>query len=473
MAAAVTVAVMRHFDLVVIGSGSGNSILIDELSGRSTAIVEESTFGGTCLNVGCIPTKMYVYAADVANTVGVAGRYGLDASLNAVHWAEIRNRVFGRIDPISAGGRNYRRDSDTVTLFEGHAEFTGPRRLRITTGPSAGEEITADDVVVATGSRAKVPPVVANSGVTFHTSDTVMRMADLPARIVIVGGGYVAAEFAHIFSALGTEVTLTVRGPQLLGQLDEEIGRRFNKLAAMHWDVRLDTEIRAVSAAGSGVELTISDGSTLAADTLLVATGRTPNSDRLGLASAGVETDDFERVVVDEYQRTTAPGVWALGDVSSPAQLKHVANQDARVVAHNLAHPSQLQRSNHTAIPYAVFTDPQLASVGLTEQQARARGLRYVSATQAFGGTAFGWAMEDTTGACKVLADPDTGCLLGAHLMGPYASTLIQPLIQAMAFGQHVHDVARNQYWIHPALSEVVENALLRLDVGHRPDPPF
>jgi mycothione reductase len=120
-----------------------------------------------------------------------------------------------------------------------------------------------------------------------------------------------------------------------------------------------------------------------------------------------------------------------------------------------------------------VFTDPQLASVGLTEQEARARGTRYVSATQAFGGTAFGWAMEDTTGVCKVLADPETGCLLGAHLMGPYASTLIQPLIQAMAFGQHVHEVARNQYWIHPALSEVVENALLRLDVDHRPDPPF
>ena len=128
-----------------------------------------------------------------------------------------------------------------------------------------------------------------------------------------------------------------------------------------------------------------------------------------------------------------------------------------------------LHRFNHTAVPSAVFTDPQLAGVGLTEQQARARGIRFVCATQDFGGTAFGWAMEDTTGACKVLADPETGCLLGAHLMGPYASTLIQPLIQAMAFGQHVHDVARNQYWIHPALNEVVENALLRLDVDHRP----
>ena len=464
---------MRHFDVVIIGSGSGNSILTEELSDRRTAIVEESTFGGTCLNVGCIPTKMYVYAADVANTVGVAARYGLDASLNAVHWDEIRNRVFGRIDPISAGGRNYRADSDRVTLFEGHAEFTGPRRLRLTTGPSAGAELTADDVVIASGSRATVPPVIADSGVPFHTSDTVMRMPALPARLVIVGGGYVAAEFAHIFSALGTDVTVVVRGPQLLARLDEEIGARFNKLAALHWNVRADTEVRAASSVGSGVELTLSDGSTVAADALLVATGRTPNSDRLGLAAAGVDVGAGGLVQVDEYQRTTADGVWALGDVSSADQLKHVANQDARVVAHNLSHPGELQRSNHTAVPSAVFTDPQLAGVGLTEQQARARGIRFVCATQDFGGTAFGWAMEDTTGACKVLADPETGCLLGAHLMGPYASTLIQPLIQAMAFGQHVHDVARNQYWIHPALSEVVENALLRLDVDHRPDPPF
>jgi mycothione reductase len=464
---------MRHFDLVIIGSGSGNSILTEELAGRSTAIVEESTFGGTCLNVGCIPTKMYVYAADVANAVGVAGRYGLDASLHAVHWAEIRNRVFGRIDPISAGGRNYRRDSAGVTLFEGHVEFTGPRRLRLTTGASAGEEFTAGDVVIATGSRAYVPPVIADSGITFHTSDTVMRMAERPARMIIVGAGYVAAEFAHIFSALGTDVTLLVRGPQVLGQLDEEIGRRFNKLARLHWDVRLNTEVRAAAMDGAGIALTLGDGSTVAADALLVATGRTPNSDRLGLPSAGVEVGDGGRIRVDEHQRTTAEGVWALGDVSSPAQLKHVANQDARVVAHNLAHPESLQRSNHTAIPSAVFTDPQLASVGLTEQQARSQGVRYVSAVQDFGGTAFGWAMEDTTGACKVLADPETGCLLGAHLMGPYASTLIQPLIQAMAFGQHVHDVARNQYWIHPALSEVVENALLRLDVDHRPDRPY
>ena len=469
MVAAVTVAAMRHFDLIVIGSGSGNSVLTEELADRGVAIIEESTFGGTCLNVGCIPTKMYVYAADVAEAVRGSARYGVDATLDDVRWADIRDRIFGRIDPISAGGLRYRRDSETVTLFEEHAEFVGPRRLRLV----SGEEITGTDIVIATGSRATVPPAIADSGVAFHTSDTIMRLPSLPARLVIVGGGYISAEFAHIFSALGTQVTIVCRGGALLTRLDEEIGARFTKVAREKWDVRFHASIAAVSGSDTDVRVTLSDGSVLTADTMLVATGRTPNSDRLGLASAGVDVSDRGLVVVDEFQRTSAEGVWALGDVSSPDQLKHVANQDARTVAHNLAHPGDLKRSNHSAIPAAVFTDPQLASVGLTEQDARARGIRYVSAVQDFGDTAYGWAMEDTTGVCKVLADPDTGCLLGAHLMGPQASTLIQPLIQAMTFDLHVHDMARGQYWIHPALTEVVENVLLRLDVDHRPDSPF
>jgi mycothione reductase len=203
----------------------------------------------------------------------------------------------------------------------------------------------------------------------------------------------------------------------------------------------------------------------LAGDRLLVATGRRPNTDRLGLEAAGVELTEDGRVVVDEFQRTTAPGVWALGDASSADQLKHVANQDARIVAHNLRHPDALRVSNHEHIPSAVFSEPQLATVGLTETQAREQGLDVATATQTYGSTAYGWAMEDTTSVIKLVAERGTGRLLGAHLMGPQASNLIQPLTQAMVFGQRVDELARAQYWIHPALIEVVENALLQLDL--------
>jgi mycothione reductase len=201
-------------------------------------------------------------------------------------------------------------------------------------------------------------------------------------------------------------------------------------------------------------------------DLLLVATGRVPNGDRLNLAAAGVDAHPDGRIKVDEYQRTSAPGVWALGDASSDYQLKHVANHEERTVAHNLAHPDAMVASDHRFVPAAVFTHPQLASVGLTEAAARAGGRRCVAALAPYGGIAYGWAMEDTTSVCKLVADPETGLLLGAHLMGAQAATLIQPLIQAMSFGLGVRDMARGQYWIHPALTEVVENALLALQLG-------
>jgi mycothione reductase len=179
-----------------------------------------------------------------------------------------------------------------------------------------------------------------------------------------------------------------------------------------------------------------------------------------------VAVHDDGRIVVDEYQRTTVDRIWALGNVCSPYQLKHVSNHEARVVAHNLARPDDLVAADHRYVPSAVFTHPQLATVGLTEEQAREQGLDYVRAVQAFGDVAYGWAMEDTTGMAKVLADRTTGRLLGAHLMGPHSSSLIQPLVHAMSFGQAARDVAQGQYWIHPALAEVVENALLSVPVG-------
>jgi mycothione reductase len=201
---------------------------------------------------------------------------------------------------------------------------------------------------------------------------------------------------------------------------------------------------------------------------VLVAIGRRSNSDGLDLHLAGVEVDADGLVLVDDYQHTTADGVWALGDVSNRYQLKHVSNHEARVIQHNLLHldePESWVKANHHAVPSAVFTSPQIASVGLTEQEARARGIRHVTAKQMYADTAYGWAMEDTASFAKVVADPETGLLLGAHVMGPEASNVIQPLIAAMAFGQTAHEVARGQYWIHPALIEVVENALLGVAV--------
>jgi mycothione reductase len=458
---------VAHFDLAIIGTGSGNALVTPDFNDKSVAIIESGSFGGTCLNVGCIPTKMFVYAADVANTVAHADRYGIDATLDGVRWSDIRNRIFGRIDPISAGGKDYRVNGPNTTAFLGHATFVGPKRLRIDADHElSGVEITAEQIVIAAGAQPTVPVAVRQSGVPFHTSDTVMRLDELPERLIILGSGFIAAEFAHVFSALGSQVTVVARSNALLRKLDTEISARFTAIARQQWDVRLDTVLTKVSANDSEVSLDFADGGRVTGDVLLVATGRVPNTAGLGLEAAGILTHQDGGVTVDAYGRTNVEGVWALGDVSSAHQLKHVANHEARIVAHNLAHPRDLRSFDHRYIPSAVFTSPQIATVGLTEEQLKANGRSYVTKSQAYGDTAYGWAMEDTTGVCKVIADPATGELLGAHLMGYQASSLIQPLIQAMSFGQTAREVARGQYWIHPALSEVVENALLGLELG-------
>ncbi|WP_010541572.1 mycothione reductase [Dietzia alimentaria] len=458
----------RHFDLVVIGTGSGNSLIDESFADKSVAICEKGTFGGTCLNVGCIPTKMFVYAADTATSIAHSSNYGVDSTLDGVRWPDIVSRVFDRrIDPIAASGEDYRRNrSENVTVYDGHATFVGPRTIDTGTG----ELITADQVVIAAGARPSIPQIVTDAGVDYFTSDDVMRLPELPESLVIKGSGFIACEFAHVFAALGVKVTIIGRSDVLLKYLDRELAERFTRNASDRWDVRLGKVVTEMTATGDdnrGVEITFEDGSTCAGDALLVATGRTPNGDLLGLASAGVEMDG-DRVRVDQYGRTSADGVWALGDVSSPHQLKHVANHEQRVVSHNLRNPDDLQPFHHAHVPYAVFTWPQIASVGMTEIEARAAGYDVTVKTQDYGDVAYGWAMEDSVGCCKLIADRATGLLLGAHIMGAHAPSLIQILIQAIEFGITVPDLARRQYWIHPAMAEVVENALLGLDFPDR-----
>jgi mycothione reductase len=460
-----------HYDLVIIGSGSGNSLVTPDFDDQKVAVIESGTFGGTCLNVGCIPTKMFVYAADVATTVREAGRYGVDAAFERARWKDVRDRVFGRIDPIAGKGLEYRRKMENTTPYLGRARFSGPKQLDVLGADGAVDTVSGDEIVIATGAAATIPDVVKESGVPFETSDTIMRLDDLPDRLLILGGGFISSEFAHVFSAFGTEVVIVTRGPALLRHLDEEVSSAFTHTAREHWEVHTSVEVDHLHRHGDGVRLGLTDGSHVEGDLLLVATGRHPQTADLDLEVAGVQTHDDGRVRVDEYGRTSVDGVWALGDASSPYMLKHVANHEARVIAHNLAHPDELVTFRHDHVPSAVFTHPQIAMVGLTEVEARESGRRVVSFSQKYGDTAYGWAMEDTTSFCKLVADEDTGEILGCHIFGAHASTLIQPIIQAMSLGQGCHDLARGQYWIHPALSEVIENAVLGLGLEVEDEP--
>ena len=465
---------MEHYDLTIIGSGSGNSIPNPSVDPRygtmRIAMCEDAPwYGGTCLNVGCIPTKMFVYASEVAQIIRDSSRFGIDSTIDTVRWPDIRDRIFGRIDPLAEGGEQYRGGLPNTTLYRSHARF-GPRQPdgRYLLRTDRGDEFTSDQVVLAAGSRINIPPAIADCGVTYYTSDTIMRIDELPEHMVIVGGGFVAAEFAHVFSALGVHITIVVRGDGMLTHCDETICHRFTDLARGKWDLRTHENVIGSRHDDAGrIVLELDDGEEISADVLLVATGRVPNGDQLNAELAGVDVDEGGLVRVDEYQRTTARGVWACGDVSSPYQLKHVANYESRLVQHNLLIDWDRTASMHgntmQPVPSAVFTEPQLAMVGLTEAQALAAGHDVLTAVHDYGSAAYGWAMEDTTGIAKIIADRGTGTLLGAHIMGYQSSAIIQPLIQAMSFGQTAMDVARGQYWIHPALPEVIEQALLKL----------
>ena len=449
---------MTDFDVIIIGTGSGNTIITPEFDDLNIAIIEKGTFGGTCLNRGCIPSKMLIYVADVLTEIKRSGNLGITAENYSANWQGIQERIFSRIDPIASAGESYRHSLPNVTVFNGEASFISGDEIIID-----DEIITGKQIVIATGATPVIPEIDGLSKVSYHTSDTIMRIAELPKRLGIIGGGYIAVELAHVFSSFGCEVTMLVRGNTLISKEDLSIRERFNKVFQEKVDLRFEATVSKVRKGSNGIRLKFEDETldVLEVDELLLATGRLPDLDSLKIRAANIATTDGY-IVTDQYMRTTADNIWALGDVTNPAQLKHTANAEAKIVSHNLIN-KKLIKVDLDPTPHAIFSNPQVASVGYTEQDAKAAEIQYVVAVEEYGDVAYGWAMEDKTGICKVIADPRTGLLIGAHILGPQASTLIHQLIQGMKFGQTVAELASGFLYVHPALNEVVENALIKV----------
>ncbi|WP_150460000.1 mycothione reductase [Nesterenkonia ebinurensis] len=477
---------MPTHDVAIIGSGSGNSLITPYWDDKKVALADKGieatgAFGGTCLNVGCIPTKMFVRPSALARVPEEAARLGVEMATVRADWPAIRDRVFARVDAISSGGREYRERLENVDLISEKVTLTSPKSFR----SESGTEVEARQVVIAAGSRPLIPEVPGVDLPQVHTSETIMRIAKLPGSILIVGGGYIACEFAGVFSGLGSEVIQINRSIGLMNQLDEEIAAAYSAEAEKNWSVLYQRTLGAVVPDENGqvtAQLVTSDGRSeeYQVDTVLLAIGRRPNSDLVGAEQAGLDLHPDGRIAVDQYQRVLSggepvEGLYALGDVSSEAMLKHVANHEARVVAHNLENPDDLRKVRSEAIPSAIFSHPEIAQVGLTEAQAASAvgAQNLTTKTQRYGDTAYGWAMEDSYGILKIIADRRNGQILGAHAMGYQSSNLIQPIVHAMSFGQDSYTAARGQYWIHPALMEVTENALLGLDVPIPPDAPL
>jgi mycothione reductase len=462
---------MEEFDFLVIGSGSGldvASVAADR--GQSVAVVEKGPLGGTCLNRGCIPSKLLLYHADVLETVERAGEFGIDAEVTDVAFDEIVREVNEEVQADADSVREGLESSPQHTLFRGEGRFVDDRTVEVASGPDEGAQMRADTVLIAAGTRPAVPDIDGLAEMDYLTSTEALQLETPPDHLLVVGGGYIAAELAHFFGTFGSDVTVVGRRPNLLPAADEEVAEAFTERYADRFTVHTGHEVTAVSADGGEVTVEArpyeygddgglvadADPVTATGDELLLAAGRVPNTDTLNLSATGVETDDDGFVETDPYLETAVDGVWALGDIVGEYLLKHNANHEARTVARNLF-GGEREPVDYTAMPFAVFGSPEVAGVGATEADLREAGREYATNTYRYEDTARGDAMH-AEGFVKVLIDLE-GEILGCHVIGPEASTLIQEVVVAMKAGSGTVQDIRDAVHIHPALPEVVQRA--------------
>lgn len=438
---------MKKYDLAIVGSGSGLMVLEAALSmGLECAMVEKSKFGGTCLTKGCIPSKMLVYPADLIREAQDAGRVGLAFAKPEVDWGVVAGRMWNQINHSDAIARNLR-EVPGLDVYEGAGEFTGPRAMRVTYPDGRPpEEFEADKFVLAPGARTLVPPIEGLEAAGYVTAERFF--GDLfPEKpwdsLIIVGGGAIGAEFAHIFSAFGTRVTLVEMKPRILPAEEEEISA-FVEAQFRERGIELMTGARVLSAApGDGaksVEVEDASGArTLSAQEIFIASGVRSNGDLLRLDLTGVATDSRGWILTNEFLETSQPGVYAIGDINGKYQFRHKANYEASILIHNLFGEGERKKASYHSVPWAVFTWPQVAHVGMTEREAKAAGLAIGVATNRYSSIAAGIAMGYSANArdngfVKIILTREMK-IVGVHIAGPYAAMLVQPFVYLINAG--------------------------------------
>ena len=447
----------EQFDMIVIGAGSGLEVAAAASARKlRVAVIDEGPFGGTCLNRGCIPSKMLIHCADVAETINRASMFGIKAELKAVDWDFIVSRASRSVDADAEAIEQGNREDSNTTVFKAPCHFVGDKMIEV-----GGAQIRAETIVISGGSRPTIPEITGLDDVPYITSDEALRLPVQPKRLIIQGGGFIAAELAHFFGALGTKVTIVQRAARLLRAEDDDISQRFTEVYGRRFNLHLNSTIKSVARAGDAIAATIrrdGEDTTMEADALLLATGRRPNTDRLDVGATGVALDDRGFVKVDQFLETNVPGIWALGDIVGRYLLKHSANLEAGYVAYNIFNPDEKLAIDYHAMPHAVFASPQVASVGLTERAAVKEGRSFDIGRYDYKNTAYGSSIEDNDGFVKVLADRESGEILGCHIIGTDASILIQEATNAMRMRLN-KDAIGGAIYVHPALPEVVQRA--------------
>jgi mycothione reductase len=454
---------MKEYDAIAIGSGSAMNILSAMMQRDpdiKVAVIDKDEPGGICLTRGCIPSKILLYPAELVRTIERASAFGIDLEIRKVDFAKVMKRMRTLIDGEIESIRQGLSESSAIDYYNSPAEFVSPYTLKV-----GNDRITSKMILLCTGSKPIIPPVRGLEEVGYQTSDTILHETQLPRSIAIVGGGYIAAEYGHFLSAMGSKVTIIGRNRAFLPQEEPEVSGLAKRELGKHMTILTNSEVVQAEKTPQGKRLVAVERQTgekmeITADEILIASGRGPNTNILHPERAGIKTDEKGWIVVNEYLESSQPSVWAFGDANGKHLFKHAANYESIIVYYNAVLKRKIRVDYH-AVPHAVFTSPEIASVGLGQKKAVEQygeeGI--LIGFQRYEQTAKGEAMGVKDYFVKVILQKDGYKILGAHIIGPYASVLIQEIINVMYTPDQSAQPILDAMHIHPALSEVVQRA--------------
>jgi pyruvate/2-oxoglutarate dehydrogenase complex dihydrolipoamide dehydrogenase (E3) component len=458
----------KQYDAIVIGSGQGGTPLAKALAkaGWKTAIVEREYIGGTCVNVGCTPTKTMFNSARVAYLARRSAEYGVHTGPVNVNMSEVRARKQGVVDSFRDGGLRAIEKTAGLDLLRGEASFTGPNSIEVKMNDGSAQLLMAGKIFINTGGRPSAPAVEGLDSIPYLDSTSIMELDQVPEHLLVMGGGYIGLEFGQMFRRYGSQVTIVHRGDRLLAREDPDIA---DEIAGILREdgitLLLNSEVTHANRTGGFIRLTARTPhgeQTLTGSHLLVAVGRTPNTERLNPQAAGVETDQRGFIKVNARLETNVTGVYGLGDVNGGPQFTHISFDDFRIIRANLIEGGDATASDRL-VPYTVFMDPQLGRVGLTETEAHKRALNIRVAKLPMANVARAIEMSETRGFIKAVVDAETNQILGCAVLGVEGGELMA-MFQIAMMGQVPYTALKEAIFAHPTMAESLNNLFTAMD---------
>ncbi|GAC1469792.1 MAG: mercuric reductase [Ktedonobacteraceae bacterium] len=456
-------ATTTHYDAIIIGAGQSGGPLATALgrSGKKTAIIEREHVGGTCINEGCTPTKTMVASARAAYVARRGTDFGIHTGPINVDMTVVRKRKRDIVDSFRGGSQSGLEKSENVDLLMGEAAFIAPKAVEVHLNDGSVQQLIGDLFFINTGERPSVPQLEGIENIPYLNSTSIMELDSVPDHLLIIGGGYIGLEFGQMFRRFGSKVTIVQRGKQLLAREDPDIAEEVAKILREDGiEVLLETSTSHVTKDANGaiqlVVKTLDGERTLRGSHLLAGTGRTPNTDKLNLDATGVQVDKKGYIQVNDTLETNVPGIYALGDVKGPPAFTHISYDDFRIIRTNLIEHGKASISDRL-VPYAVFIDPQLGRVGLSETEAKQQGKNFKVARMPMSYVARALEVDEPRGVMKVIVDPDTKLILGCAILGMDGGEIMS-MLQIAMLGKLPYTVLKEGVFAHPTLAESLNN---------------